>query len=47
MNEDTKSIKWRISNPIARAAVASGTVAAFALVTAAPFKWYMIVHFNW
>lgn len=47
MNEDTKSIKWRISSPIARIAMTAGTVAGFALVAAAPFKWYMSVSFNW
>lgn len=44
MQEENTSIKWR-SNPIARVAVASSTVTAFALVVAAPFKWYFSFHF--
>lgn len=47
MQEDTKSITWRISSPIARIAMTAGTVAGLALVTVAPFKWYMSVGFNW
>ncbi len=37
--QNPKSIKWRITSPVVRAAAIGGTVVALIAATGAPFKW--------